>query len=119
MGRLTGAQQQVHLKLFDRPMLAPAPFSLSKCSFPGTLLLATLVSGILGFTIARLELFGSITSRTKKTASGYGTPEDVEKAIKALREALGTNDESVSTTAGVLHSHGFSPYLIVAGMSSL
>lgn len=93
----------------------PALPPMSKRPFPGTLLLATLVSGILGFAAARLELFGSTTPSTKKTTSGYGTPEDFEKAIQSLREALDSEDELVSTKPEVLQRHGFSPYLIVAG----
>jgi len=78
-------------------------------------LAAAVASGVLGYAVSK-----SLSSKEKagvKTSTGYGSPQDFQKAIKDLRDAF-DDPEAVSTDADDLRTHGFSTNDWHPGMSS-
>ena len=55
------------------------------------------------------EYLNSRYSEQKATSrkSGYGSPEDFQRAIEDLKVALAHIEDAVSTNPDVLHEHGF------------
>jgi D-lactate dehydrogenase (cytochrome) len=79
------------------------------------LFLSSLASGLVGYTVAQTTgehwHFRSIVNDRGARDTQYGTSEDMERAIKALRSAFLSRDAAVVTTdADDLRAHGISQW---------
>ncbi|KAG6850259.1 hypothetical protein H0H93_015811 [Arthromyces matolae] len=88
---------------FSRSTVQRAPTTIKRSPYIGLLVLSV-SSGMLGFTLARN--WDTIYSKSAEE-SRFGTPEDFEKAIVELKAAF-SNPETVSTDIEDLRNHGFS-----------
>lgn len=86
----------------------------------GVLALTVLASGLIGFGLARSGLWNSGINYAKN-GTGYGSPEDFQKAIRELHEAFDPEEAApgdlVTTNPDVLYDHGFSTLIHHEGMT--
>jgi hypothetical protein len=80
-------------------------------------LVATVASGIAGYTIAHAQqaLTPTPTKSDATQEPQYGSPEEFKRGIEDLKQAF-PSDDIVSTDSEDLHHHGFSVYDYHPGM---